>query len=283
MPSKKCFARTFAHLFVLAATFVVSDALSAAADYRVLHAFGQGKDGGGVFAGLARDTKGNLYGTTWSGGAYGYGTVFELTPGSRGRWTGTILHNFCKDFPHCTDGALPSTTPVLDPSGNLFGTSNSATFEMSQRSSGWTFNVICDCITPSAVDADGNLYGIGGGRQLAGGVDELLAGSDGWRERRLYSFCSQPGCRDGDFPEWGLSWDASGNLYGTTEFGGNSDNQSCPTSGGCGVAYKLARGTDGHWTHQVLHRFGAFSNDGQLPYEENLTVDSKGNVYGTTL
>src|SRR5438445_2728440 len=100
MLPKKYFARTFAHLFVLAATFVANDTLSAAADYKVLHSFGKGKDGGGVYAGLVRDTRGSLYGITWSGGAYGYGTVFELNLGSRGKWTETILHNFCKDFPH---------------------------------------------------------------------------------------------------------------------------------------------------------------------------------------
>ena len=46
----------------------------------VLHSFTGGTDGWAPFAGLIRDAAGNLYGTTASGGAYGEGVVFKLTP-----------------------------------------------------------------------------------------------------------------------------------------------------------------------------------------------------------
>jgi uncharacterized repeat protein (TIGR03803 family) len=46
----------------------------------VLHSFGAGSDGANPFAALVLDTSGNLYGTTGNGGAFGYGTVFKLTP-----------------------------------------------------------------------------------------------------------------------------------------------------------------------------------------------------------
>jgi uncharacterized repeat protein (TIGR03803 family) len=268
---------------VLGLTLVITPWAAAGTKYKVLHAFTGKADGGAVFAGVVLDQKGNLYGTTQGGGAYGYGTVFELTPRLGGKWTETILHNFCKKFPHCADGALPSTTLVLDRAGNLYGGSNSATFEMRRKAGGWTFLVLCDCVTPSVFDAAGSLYGIGGpGTHNAGAVVELSPVSGGWKETVLYSFCSERDCRDGEPPEWGLSWDSAGNIYGTTKFGGNSQTQSCRTSGGCGVVYELTPGANGHWSHKVLHRFGAFSGDGQLPFA-GVTEDDEGNVYGSTL
>lgn len=248
--------------------------------YKVLHSFGTGKDGAGVFAGLVMDGEGNLYGKTSGGGAYGYGTVFELTPGSD-KWTESILHSFCAK-PWCRNGASGLSGVILDSAGSLYGTSNTATFEMKRKAGGWTFLVLCDCIVPSVFDAFGNLYGIGGpGKHKAGAVVELSPVSGGWKETVLYSFCSQRGCRDGEPPEWGLSWDAAGNLYGTTELGGIG-SPACSGSGGCGVAYQLQSLGDGKWKYHVLHRFAAFPHDGQLPYS-GVIVDGSGNVYGTTL
>ena len=275
---------------LIAATTVIAIGLGfgsvswAGSRYKMLYSFTGGTDGGGVFAGVAIDGNGNLYGATTGGGAYGHGTVFELIPGSRGRWSETVLHSFCP-FERCKDGASPSTTPVLDSQGNLYGASNVATFEMKRSADGWTFLIVCDCISPSVFDSAGNLYGIGGpGTHIAGAVAELSPLDVVWTNTTytlLYSFCSwPPNCRDGEPPEWGLSWDAAGNLYGTTEFGGDHSSPEC--SPNCGVVYQLQALGGGKWKYHRLHSFAAFKNDGVMPYA-GVTADRKGNVYGTTL
>ncbi len=82
-----------------------------------LHQFTGGKDGANPFAGLTSDKAGDLYGTTISGGADGYGVVFKLTPTSTGGWTYRVLHSF-KDAP----GSNPQGALVVDGAGNLYGT-----------------------------------------------------------------------------------------------------------------------------------------------------------------
>src|ERR1019366_2578878 len=86
---------------------------------QVLHSFNNnGADGSTPFAGLIFDAAGNLYGTTFAGGTYGYGTVFELTPAAGGGWTETVLHNFGNG----TDGTAPYAGLIFDAAGNLYGT-----------------------------------------------------------------------------------------------------------------------------------------------------------------
>jgi uncharacterized repeat protein (TIGR03803 family) len=86
-------------------------------------------------------------------------------------------------------------------------------------------------------------------------------------EKVLYSFCHQTGCSDGNQPVAGLRADSSGNLYGTTQYGG--------ASGSWGVVFKLSPGG----VETVLHAFTTF--DGAFP-EAGLIGDSSGNLYGTT-
>jgi uncharacterized repeat protein (TIGR03803 family) len=87
-------------------------------------------------------------------------------------------------------------------------------------------------------------------------------------EQVLYSFNASG--EDGAFPLAGLIFDKSGNLYGTTAFGG---------ADGAGAVFQLVPGSDGTWTENVLHSFGVGS-DGQVPYG-GLIMDSSGNLYGT--
>jgi uncharacterized repeat protein (TIGR03803 family) len=87
---------------------------------KVIHSFGNGKDGELPYAGLVSDAAGNLYGTTESGGAYGGGTVFRLTRGSNGTWTEKVLHSFGKG----KDGANPYAGLIFDGAGNLYGTTS---------------------------------------------------------------------------------------------------------------------------------------------------------------
>jgi len=88
----------------------------------------------------------------------------------------------------------------------------------------------------------------------------------------LYAFT---GGADGSFPAAGLVQDRAGNLYGTTQFGGN---RTCPAPD-CGVVFKLAPNEDGTWTQSVLYAFNG--PDGSQPLAR-LILDREGNLYGTT-
>lgn len=206
----------------------------------VLHSFTGGKDGGIPFGGLIFDAAGNLYGTTSVGGAYLYfGSVFKLTPGPHGKWRETVLHAFSSKN---GDGAYPYDSLALDAAGNLYGTAY----------------------------AGGQMPCFGG----CGIVFKLAPETHGqWTETILYSFT---GGADGGEPYAGLTFDQGGNLYGTTNFGG--EQQVC--SSGCGVVFKLTPVKKGKWSETVLHAFSG--NDGEVP-DGNLIFDADGNLYGTTL
>jgi uncharacterized repeat protein (TIGR03803 family) len=120
-------------------------------------------------------------------------------------------------------------------------------------------------------DAQGNLYGTaGGGTYRQGTVFRLSHNSNGkWQETVLYNFGAT--ANDGNRPISGVTIDAVGNLYGTTELGGGY---------GFGTVYKLSPLPDGTWKETILHSFGALP-DGEYPWG-GVAVDSAGNVYGTT-
>jgi uncharacterized repeat protein (TIGR03803 family) len=259
----------------LSAVLALGGLAWAGSTYKVLYSFKGGSDGGGLHGGVALAGNGNLYGKTSGGGAHGYGTVFELTRGVAGEWTKSTLHSFCSET-RCRDGAASFYGVTVNAAGILYGTSNTATFELSRRANGWSFSIISNnaALSGLTIDGAGNLYGAGGS------VWELVRASR-WKVKDFHIFC-RTNCRDGETALAPPVLDPAGNLYGTTEFGGNIDTQWCPTSGGCGVAYQLESLGGGKWTYRVLHRFAAFQNDGQLPFA-GLTVGSKGNVYGTTL
>jgi len=87
-------------------------------EFKVLYTFTGGTDGRTPYGGLVLDAAGNLYGTTFEGGSFkvcsdGCGTVFKLSPNG----TETVLHSFTGG-----DGALPTAGLILDPAGNLYGT-----------------------------------------------------------------------------------------------------------------------------------------------------------------
>src|SRR5215471_6437738 len=110
-------------------SILLSSVAVAASNYRVLHAFSGNPDGGGPFAPVVFDGNGNLYGTTWGGGTYGYGMVFELIPSSGG-WKEALLYSFCAEQ-GCPDGTLPTAPLVFDQAGNLYGATQEAIFELS--------------------------------------------------------------------------------------------------------------------------------------------------------
>ncbi|HSY64702.1 MAG TPA: choice-of-anchor tandem repeat GloVer-containing protein [Terriglobales bacterium] len=124
-------------------------------------------------------------------------------------------------------------------------------------------------------DKAGNLYGTTelGGTDNQGTVFEISRNANGtWTETVLYNFT---GSSDGGQPYGSLVFDAAGNLYGTTNFGGSAN---CNL--GCGTVFKLTPGSGG-WTETVLYTFTGGS-DGREPYAR-LLFDATGNLYGTTL
>jgi uncharacterized repeat protein (TIGR03803 family) len=228
--------------------------IDAAGTETTLHSFAGppegGGDGSGPEGGVVRDASGNLYGVTFSGGAYGAGSVYEVD--SRGNET--LLYSFNGS----SDGAQPSSALLLDPQGNLYGTTQNGgngecggtgcgvVFELSPQSGGgwsekllYVFCSLSGCIDgeepgvgPLVRDSAGNLYGTTyfGGTSGEGVVFKLDTTG---KETVLHSFT---GGADGANPVVGLAIDRSGNLYGTTQAGG----ASCFTRYTCGVVFKVA-------------------------------------------
>jgi len=259
-------------LFLTAVAFGVVSSAWAAPKYKVLHAFGKGKDGVGVWGGLVFDGQGNAYGTTINGGMYNFGTVLEMTPHPNGHWTETVLHSFnCED----NEGCMPDAGLAIDPAGNLYGTAKITTFELSPGPAGWTLTVLLDSANYATqiLDPAGNLYGPFGSGEYGGGAISELVKADGWAEKWLYSFCAKGWpCVDGTQPYAGVTWGPDGSLYGTTVEGG---------TGGYGVVFRLTPQPDGTRKETVLHSFPAFPTDGRKPYE-GVVLDKVGNVYGAT-
>jgi uncharacterized repeat protein (TIGR03803 family) len=85
--------------------------------FSLVFGFDQGRIYGGPNGNLLMDSRGNIYGTTWSGGAFANGSVFKLTPTGLGGWTYTSLHDFTGE-----DGSLVFGGPTMDANGNLYGT-----------------------------------------------------------------------------------------------------------------------------------------------------------------
>jgi len=246
---------------------------------RVLHVF-RGKDGS-TPSGLVFDSAGNLYGTTYGGGAYGCGSVFELTPGDNSRWTESVLYS----FEGGDDGSNPAAGLIFDVAGNLYGTTVSGgvsgagtVFQLTPGAGGmWTETVLhffgpMDGFNPYAgvvFDPAGNLDGTTsrGGAYGRGAVFQLVpSGAGTWIEALLYSFDQ----RNGDNPDAGVTVDSGGNLYGTAVGSG---------AHGFGIVFQLSQGVNGTWTEEVLHRFKG-GMDGAEPYA-GVILDGTGNLYGT--
>ena len=230
-------------------------------------------------AGLVLDASGNLYGTTYEGGANNKGAVFEVSASE----TESVLYSFCAQ-PDCTDGYHPRASLILDAKGNLYGTAydggahdGGTVFELSATGTETLLYSFCskpgcrDGYYPHAdlaMDKNGNLYGTTQYRGAYGGgiVFEISASGS---ESVLYNFCAQPGCTDGYHPRAGLVLDTKGNLYGTTYSGGAKKR---------GTVFEVSPSG----TETVLHSFSAKGTDGYAPVA-GLILDAKGNLYGTTL
>jgi uncharacterized repeat protein (TIGR03803 family) len=283
-------------LGVVTILMVMPDA-GAQIKHKILYEFKGGGDASTPHAGLIFDGAGNLYGTTFLGGTYGDGTVFQISLNSHGRRREKLLHSFGAGL----DGLDPEAALILDQAGNLYGTTNiggeyygGTVFKLTPKSDeSWAESIMYSfCHTTACLDGGfplgglifdqaGNLYGTTayGGTSLrpGGTVFKLTPNSHGaWTESVLYSFCSLTECADGEGPGAGLILDQAGNLYGTTEQGGEFP---CHDREGCGVVFELTPNQDGSWTESVLHSFSG--KDGNTP-RAGLIFDNAGDLYGTT-
>jgi uncharacterized repeat protein (TIGR03803 family) len=104
----------------------------------------------------------------------------------------------------------------------------------------------------------------------------LTPGAGGtWTEGVLYSFT---GGSDGGFPRGSLILDMAGNLYGTTEFGGNG---VCRDNNSCGTVFELTPSKSGPWSETVLYNFTK-GRDGYWPVA-GLIQGKFDALFGTTV
>ena len=255
MRSKKLSIGLTAVLATFAALFVTATQAAAQTE-TVLHSFDSAsKDGNNPCGSLIFDSAGNLYGTTVTGGAAARadGTVYEFSPNAGGGWTEKGLHSFGNG----NDGIFPYGNVIVDSAGNLYGTASTLgaygygmVYELTPRAGGgWTEKGLHsfgdgfgDGRYPMAgliFDSAGNLYGMTneGGVYSFGTVFELTPNAGGsWTEKVLYSFGHD---NDGSQPVGDLIFDAAGNLYGVTAFGGAHKT---------GIVFELTPTTSGPWT-----------------------------------
>ena len=151
---------------------------------KTLYAFQGQPDAGFPYGALIRDAAGNFYGTTYYDGRYGYGAVFQLTPGPADTWTERVLYSFKNGL----DGANPISHLNLDASGNLYGTTSEA------GAPGCSCGTIFK-LTPSE-----------GGR---------------WRQSVAHAFRGAP---DGAYAYNGMVAGPAGSFYGSTVIGGTDDD-----------------------------------------------------------
>ena len=241
--------------------------LSPSGTEKVLYDFTGGADGGNPESSLIADSAGNLYGSTEGSGAFGFGTIYELSRSNQE----SVLYS----FHGAKSGSNPSRGSLIrDSAGNFYGTAGLAGI----KQNGVVFRIFDGAekalhVFTGGADGgvpywslirgtDGDFYGTTwvGGTYLSGTVFKIDRSGN---ETVLYSFT---GGADGQFALGGVVRDSAGNLYGTTNSGG---------AFGFGTVYKL----DTNDNETVLYSFTGGS-DGANP-QAALTLDAGGNLYGT--
>jgi len=295
MPAK---ARSFV-VFRICALLTLSILFTSTAFAQTVYNFQGTPDGSLPDGRLVNDAAGNFYGTTGSGGAFGFGSIYELMAGGGEK----VLYSFTGG----SDGWGPAGRMLRDGNGYLIGTA----------AGGGNFGGNCGgvngCGTAWVLSPAGKLrvfYTFTGGTDGANPAGGLVRGANG----KFYGTTeqggstagpcvaqsvSQFGCgvvfqldragtyavlhtftgADGQFPVAALTLDASGNLYGTTLYGGGSASSACTSQqpSGCGAVFKI----DALGNYSLLHTFNG-TPDAGWPEENDVTLDAAGNLYGTT-
>ena len=212
--------------------FLLVSAASAQSTETVLYSF-QGTTDGDAPGGLIAGPDGSFYGVAASGGANGLGVVYQLTPPAEAGepWIESVLYSFQGG----SDGYQPYSGLARDSAGNLYGV---------------TYN--------------------GGGIDDYGVVYEVSPSSGGWTEKVIYAF-QGPTVGDGFAPNGTLAIGPSGQLFGTTGYGGAGDY---------GTVYQLTPSHSGAWTEKVLYSFTGGADGGE-PFAGPIRA-SNGVLYGTT-
>jgi uncharacterized repeat protein (TIGR03803 family) len=218
---------------------------------------------------------GKLYGTTHTGGPFGNGTVFELSPNDTGGWNETVLHSFTGG----ADGGNPLYSYVIfDRAGNLYGTTSyggtneyGLVFELSPAGASWTETVLynfangADGAYPEnglIMDTVGNLYGTTANGGRGAFVFELSPSDGDWTEQVIYGPVNDGYSR--------LIRDTAGNIFGvSTEDKGQNNIH-------INKAFELSPNGNGGWNPTVIHTF----KDDIDPF--TLAVDKDGSLYGTS-
>ena len=215
---------------------------------------------------------------------------------AQGQYTASALYNFCPQS-GCPDGGNPTSPPLFDTHGNIYGVANvgganhqGVVYQLTPNGGTWSESVLysfcsqsgCadgkDPYYPLVFDSQGNLYGttVQGGSDNGGVVYELSPQAGGnWTESVIYNICSPNPCPGGSQFFGGLTIDTHGNLYGVALVGGTHNSG--------GTVFELSPSGGGSWTFTVLYDFCSLTNcaDGLQP-KGGLIFDSHGNLYGTT-
>ncbi|HXM40827.1 MAG TPA: choice-of-anchor tandem repeat GloVer-containing protein [Bryobacteraceae bacterium] len=255
--------------------------------FTTLYSF-DGTDGVNPSAALVQGADGDLYGTTYNGGANGYGTVFKISP------SGMLetLYSFCSRS-GCADGANPAAALVLAPNGNFYGTTElggsaapacgigcGTVFKITPAgtlTTLYSFNFTDGAYPEAALvqAANGDFYGTtesGGTGSYCGGCGTLFKINPFGKLTTLYNFCSQSFCHDGYGTETALVPGSGGEFYGTTGAGGDY-------AGGTG--YEITPSGTLTTLYSFCSRGGSLCTDGAGP--SALVRATDGDFYGTTL
>jgi len=218
---------------------------------------------------IAQGRDGNLYSTSWAGGADGYGAVFRVTP----KGTLAVIYSF--DSVH---GDAPYSGLTLGAQGDFYG----AAYQGSEYSYGNVFSIGATGGQPTILHSfagtdgaypfgppvlgpDGNLYGTTseGGANDYGTIYQIILKTGKFNLLHSFDFT------DGSYPVAPLVLGTDGNLYGSAQQGGILDCNS-----GCGTIFKIS--TAGKF--DKVHSF--VSTDGAYPLAP-LVEGNNGSFYGT--
>ena len=192
-------------------------------------------DGGYPLGGVIFDHAGNLYGTTSSGGAHGDGIVYELSYTQSG-WSEMSLYSFTSNDNGSGAGGL-----IMDAHGDLFGITGGfetgAAYELVPQNGNWSFTLLQTffgggyppTLAAPTFDSQGSLYGpLPSAGNGFGEIFKLTPSGNQWIYIPFYQFIPNEG--SGVFPVGAVTFDANGNMYGTTEEGG---------TGGYGTVWEI--------------------------------------------